>query len=116
MPKAFYKHKITLDENFPHRACFPLLNKQFDVKHIREDLKKGGATDNDVYDFAVISGRIIVTFNIKHFRPLAGTKKDFGIIGVSANMLAPQIDKKLTALLKKKSQKSLAGKYITLLS
>src|SRR5882724_5775850 len=77
MPKAFYKHKVTLDENFPHRSRFPLLNKQFDVKNIREDLKKGGATDNDVYNFLV----------------------------VSANMLAAQIDKKLTALLKKRSPK-----------
>lgn len=115
MPKAFYKHKVLLDENFPYRIYFPLLNKQLDVKNIREDLKKSGITDHHVYELAILSGRIIVTFNIKHFRPLAGRKKDVGIIGISANMLAPQIDKKLTALLKSRSPKSLAGKYTALL-
>jgi hypothetical protein len=61
----------------------------------------------------VLSGRIILTFNTKHFRPLAGTKKDVGIIGISSNILAPQIDTKLTAFLKKISPKFLAGKYVS---
>lgn len=116
MPRGFYKHKLLLDENFPNRSRFPLLNKHFDIKNVRDDFKRGGAEDIDVYDLAVVSGRIIITFNTKHFRPLAGKKQDAGIIGVSSNLLAPQIDKKLTAFLKKTSPKSIAGKYIPFMS
>src|SRR2546423_14156664 len=101
MPKRFYKHKLLLDENMPHRTAFLVLNSQFDVKHVAADLKQSGLNDLGVYQLAVKQKRVLITYNTKHFRPLAGTKKDSGIIGVSANLPTPQIDSKLAALLTK---------------
>jgi predicted nuclease of predicted toxin-antitoxin system len=114
MPKRFYKHKLLLDENMPHRTVFLLLNSQFDVKHVAADLKKGGLDDPSVYQLAVNQKRILVTYNTKHFRPLAGTKDDTGIIGVSANLPTPQVDSKLAALLTKSTPHALARKFTPL--
>ena len=116
MPKKFYKHKLLFDENVPPRLYFPNLNQYFDVKHIRDDLKKGKAIDKNVYDIAVSLGRIIITSNIKDFRPLAGSKKDAGIIGIPDHLLAHQLDTKLTAFFKKTNPKILAGKYVSLMA
>src|SRR3989442_15592568 len=101
MPKGFHKHKVIFDENMPDRAIFPRLNSRFDVKHVRDDLKQGGTPDADVYNLAVSQQRILVTYNIKHFRSLAGSKKDAGIIGISPNLTPSQVDTRLTSLLTK---------------
>jgi hypothetical protein len=77
MPKRVYKHKLLLDENMPPRTAFLLLNSQFDVKHLVVDLRHGGLTDPEVYQLAVEQKRILVTYNTKHFRPLAGRKKGY---------------------------------------
>jgi predicted nuclease of predicted toxin-antitoxin system len=114
MPKAFHKHKILLDENMRPRTRFPRLNSRFDVKHIREDFKRGGISDAEVYQFAVKQNRILVTYNTKHFRLLAGTMQDAGIIGVSAHLTTPQVDTKLTALLMRSTPQSLAEKVTML--
>jgi hypothetical protein len=99
MPKRFYKHKLLLDENMPHRTDLPVLNSKFDVKHLVDDLKHAGIPDPEVYQLAVDQKRILVTFNTKHFRSRAGTKDDAGVIGVSPNLPLSQVDTKLTALL-----------------
>src|SRR6267142_4415343 len=112
MPKRFYKHKLLLDENMPYRTAFLVLNSQFDVKHIAGDLKHSGLDDPSVYQLAVSQKRILITYNTKHFRPLAGSKKDSGIIGVSANLPTPQVDTKLAALLTKSTPQAFQGKFI----
>jgi len=114
MPKRFYKHKLLLDENMPHRTAFLVLNSQFDVKHVADDLKHCGLDDPGVYQLAVNQKRILVTYNTKHFRPLAGSRNDAGIIGVSANLPTPQVDTKLTALLTKSTSQAFQRKFIPL--
>ena len=111
MPKGFHKHKILLDEHLLNRRKYPSLNEQFDVKHIAMDLGRAGLEDPDVYDLAVKAGRIIITRNGKHFRPLAGTKEDAGIIAVSGEAPAAQVDTALTALLKREGPKYFTGQY-----
>jgi hypothetical protein len=111
MPKGFYKHKILLDENMPQRNRFPTLNKLFDVKHIRDDLKRAKLDDLAVYELAVSLGRVIITYNVKDFRPLAGMKADAGIIGIPDRLPLPQQDTKLCAFLKKHTPHALAGKF-----
>ena len=98
----------------PHRTAFLILNSQFDVKHVAGDLKHSGLPDPDVYQLVVNQKRILVTYNTKHFRPLAGSKKDAGIIGVSANLPTAQVDSKLTALLTKSTPHTLARKFTPL--
>jgi Domain of unknown function (DUF5615) len=63
MPKRFYKHKVLLDENMPHRTDLPLLNSKFDVKHLIDDLNQGSLPDPQVYQLAVVQQRILVTSN-----------------------------------------------------
>ena len=98
MPKAFYKHKILLDEHLFHRRAYPTLNEHFDVKHIKDDLHLGGMDDLFIYKLAVEQERIILTRNVKHFRPLL--REDFpGIIGIPETWSAARLDTALTALL-----------------
>lgn len=110
MPQRFYKHKLLLDEGFYYRQSLPILNSRLDVKHISGDFGKNALSDSQVYEFAKVKGRILVTFNVKDFKSLASISKFTGVIGISANLTLDQIDKKLTALLSRSSKKSLLGK------
>jgi len=114
MPKRFYKHRLLLDENMPHRTAFPTLNSQFDIKHVVDDFKQSGLADPGVYQLAVSQKRILITYNTKHFRPMAGSKSDAGIIGVSANLPTSQVDTKLSALLTKSTPQAFQKKFVPL--
>jgi hypothetical protein len=113
MPKSFYKHKALLDEHLLHRRLYPLLNAHFDVKHIRDDLHLGGLPDPEVYDLAVKQGRIILTTNVKDFRPLLREDSP-GIIGIPDAWSLSLIDSKLTALLTRHGPNYFRGRYRSL--
>ena len=115
MPRKYHKHKLLLDEGFPIRSYLPTSNKRFDLKHISADLKQSGLKDEEIYKLAVDQRRIIVTLNIKDFKPLAPTNKKTGVIGVSATLPFDQVDKKLNSLLSKFTPKQLLGK-LTIIS
>ena len=113
MPKPFYKHRTLLDEQLLHRRMYPLLNAHFDVKHIRDDLQLAGLPDPQVYELAVKQGRILLTTNVKHFRPLL--REDCpGIIGIPGAWLPDRIDTKLTALLMRHGPNYFRGRYRSL--
>src|SRR5438105_11589219 len=114
MVRTFYKHKLLLDEGFPPRWYFPRLNERFDVKHIKDDFRKIGLPDPEVYAYAMQEKRLIVTYNAKDFRRLAHNSKETGVIGVPALMPYHHIDTKLTSLLTKSTQIDLQGKYTAL--
>lgn len=115
MARKFHKHKLLLDEGFPIRSYFPRLNSRFDIKHITEDFGKASLSDKQVHHFAAEHDRIIVTLNIKDFKPLAPESKATGVIDVSANLSVDRIDKKLTSLLNKATKNQLLGK-LTIIS
>lgn len=52
MAPKFHKHKLLLDEGFDIRSYFPILNSRFDVKHIAEDFKQVGLSDEKIHQFA----------------------------------------------------------------
>ncbi len=110
MPHKFHKHKLLLDEGFPVRSYLPISNSRFDLKHISADFKQKSLSDSEIHKFAANQGRIIVTLNIKDFKPLAPVNKKTGVIGVSATLPFSQVDKKLTALLNKSTRNQLLGK------
>src|SRR3989344_6410901 len=114
MTRKFYKHKLLLDEGFYYKKDLPITNSRFDVKHVVGDYKQGASSDAKIYELAKREGRILITLNIKHFKPLFSTSKSAGVIGISPNLTLDQIDKKLTALLNKSSKKSLLGKLTTI--
>ena len=110
MPKRFYKHKTLLDEHLYHRRVYPLLNERFDVKHIRDDLHVDGLPDPQVYELAVKQERILLTTNVKDFRPLLRDDCP-GIIGIPDAWLPDRIDSKLTALLMHYGPNYFRGRY-----
>lgn len=114
MPKRFYKFELLLDENMPPRPRFPRLNSRFDLKHIRDDFSQIGVKDPAVYDLAVKQNRLMITFNGTDFKKLVGKSTQTGVINVSANLRDEQIDTKLTALLTKRSERSLYGQFTDL--
>jgi predicted nuclease of predicted toxin-antitoxin system len=115
MPKKFYKHKLLLDENFPPRQLFPMLNHRFDLKHFIKDLKMPERIpDPMVYHEAIKRERILVTFNGDDFTPLVTSGDPIGVIAVSDNLPNEQIDRKLTALLLRSTPNSLRGKITTI--
>jgi Domain of unknown function (DUF5615) len=61
MVRTFFKHKLLLDEGFPPRMYFPRLNERFDVKHNKDDFRKIGLPDEEIYTLAVQLKRLIVT-------------------------------------------------------
>ncbi len=111
MPRKFYKHKLLLDEGFLYRKRLPILNSRFNVKHVTGDLGYNSISDEVVYNLGIKQKRLIVTFNDKDFRAFAEKSKHTGIIGISANLTADDIDKKLTALLMRSGEKRLLDKF-----
>ncbi|MEU7268316.1 DUF5615 family PIN-like protein [Streptomyces asiaticus] len=116
MVKRFYKHKLLLDENMPPRTSLPRLNEHFDVKHVDHDLRRGSIDDQQVQTLALSQGRIIITLNIKHFRPMAGRNRDadLGVIGIPPHWQPSQVDVKLTSLLMQHGANYFRGRYISL--
>ncbi|OGD87755.1 hypothetical protein A3D81_01690 [Candidatus Curtissbacteria bacterium RIFCSPHIGHO2_02_FULL_40_17] len=112
MPRKFHKHKLLLDEGFPIRSYLPISNRRFDLKHISADLKQSGLSDEEIHKLAAEQGRIVITLNIRDFKPLAPLHKNTGVIGVSAVLPFDQVDKKLDSLLSKSSPKQFLGKLI----
>jgi predicted nuclease of predicted toxin-antitoxin system len=110
MPKPFYKHKTLLDEHLYQRRVYPLLNERFDVKHIRDDLHLAGLPDPAVYELARQQGRIILTKNVKDFRPLLRDDSP-GIIGIPETWSTSRIDTKLSALLTRHGPNYFRGRY-----
>src|SRR6266566_8802649 len=113
MSPKFHKFKLLLDENMPGRRAFATLNHLFDVKHIALDLKKDGIPDEAVYQEAVKTQRLIVTFNGDDFKPFVAKSSGTGIIAVSDNLPTSRIDSKLVALLVRSTPHTLYGKFIT---
>jgi hypothetical protein len=113
MPKPFYKHKILLDEHLYHRRAYPLLNEHFDVKHIKDDLRHGGMDDASVHELSVKQGRIILTSNVKDFRPLLREDSP-GVIGIPETWSAGRLDSKLTALLMQHGPNHFRGRFHSL--
>lgn len=109
MTKAPPKYKLLLDENMPARQNYTRLNSRHNVRHLKEDFKRSGIPDTQVYDFACKERRLIITLNRKDFEPMAQKSKLSGIISVSATMSDEQIDKKVTALLSRTKRGNLFG-------
>lgn len=96
------------------RQYFPRLNKHFNVKHIEHDFSRGGESDLEVYRFAVLEKRIILTRNAKHFQILVGTENDVGCIKIPPHWTPAKIDTRLTAILMRYGSTHFNGKLHSL--
>ena len=114
MSPRFYKHKLLLDEGIYPKKFLKRINHRHSIKHIKHDLNKGGIKDKEVYKIAREQKRIIITYNIKDFRYLAGKSKDTGVIGVTQGFTFDKLDAKLNSLLSKHPENYFYGKYTPL--
>lgn len=117
MVHRLFKFKLLLDENLSKRTSFPRLNNRYDVKHVVQDYRKQGVSDDEVYKLGISSGRIIVTINKKDFTNFPPNKKT-GVIGLSPSLTIDQIDSKITSFLSKSNRSQVYGhvNYITMKS
>jgi predicted nuclease of predicted toxin-antitoxin system len=113
MSRKFYKHKLLLDEHISPRQFFTRLNAHFDVKHIDHDLHHAGMADPGVFELAVSQARIILTKNVKDFRPLLREDSP-GVISIPETWSNERVDTKLTALLIKHGANYFRGRYRSL--
>ncbi len=93
------RYKLLLDEGLPRRESFPKLNNLHTLKHINHDLKKGGAKDKNIYEFAEEYDYIVVVFNTKDFKPLISNDKP-SVIALSTGLTNTQFDIKICKILK----------------
>lgn len=107
------RYKLLLDEGLPPKDRFPTLNNLHSVKHIKHDLKKGGAKDYVVYNIAAKGTYIVVVFNTKDFEPLIDNNKP-AVISLSTNLSNEQIDLKLCKLLKNLKPREKSGHLISI--
>lgn len=110
MPQ-FRKYKLLLDEGLPPRVKLPRVNSRHNLRHIKNDFDLGGISDPKVYQKAATEKRLLITFNVKDFKDMAGKNKSSGVIGVSQKLPTDQIDKKLNALLVRKKSSELYSKF-----
>jgi hypothetical protein len=87
-----------LDEHLPPRQRLAQLNERIDVKHIAHDLHAGGMDDAPISELALVQQRIILTSNVRDFRPLLREDSP-GVIGIPETWSVERLDSKLTALL-----------------
>ena len=97
--KRLQKHRLLLDEALPPKQRYPKLNSFHDVKHIEHDLKMGGSNDKNVYKYAIKEDRILITFNVKDFKPMLKNKTP-SIIALSTNLTNNEADLKICKLLR----------------
>ena len=103
-----WRFKLLLDEMMPRRERFPHLNNFHDLKHIVHDMKKPGIKDSQVIMMAKRNGRILLTKNVKHFIGSCGDKK-VDLIGVGDLVGFEEIDRKVSAYLRKRKTRKMTG-------
>lgn len=107
------RYKLLLDEMLPRRTKYPLLNCFHNVKHIVHDYKRSGSSDDEVLKLAVKDDRILVTKNIKHFRPM-GEKFNVDVIGVTETIPPEELDKSVMAKLRRWGKTRMSGRFTTI--
>lgn len=107
--KKPHRYKLLLDEMFPKRNRFPLLNNYHDLKHITHDFKKSGIEDTKVVAIAKKENRIVISKNFRHFRKICNENK-VDLISIAENMPAELIDKQINAYLRKRMIHVMTGK------
>ncbi len=113
MSRRNRRYKLLLDEMLPRRTKYPLLNSFHDLKHIVHDYKKSGSSDDGVLKLAAKDDRILVTKNIKHFRPL-GEKFGVDVIGVMETIPPEELDKSIMAKLRRWGKTKMSGRFTTI--
>jgi len=92
------RHKLLLDEGVHLPQSYPELNNLHDVIHVSQvDLR--GEADEKIFEYAKLSSRITVVFNVKDFQKFIHPNFP-SIIALSTNLTDKQADLKTCKALK----------------
>src|SRR3989338_2691448 len=106
------RHKLLLDEGVHLPQSYPKLNNLHDVIHVSQVNLKG-KQDEKIFDYAKLSSRITVVFNVKDFQKFI--HPDFpSIIALSTNLTDKQADLKTCKALKELKQSETKGHLISI--
>ena len=102
--------KLLLDEHIWVQLATLLRKQGFDVTHV-DEIGLDHTPDPEIFRAAVENHRAVVTFNIKHFVPLARQyseegKEHYGIV-VSDEIPQGELQRRMTKLLKSVSAEEL---------
>ena len=102
------KVKLYLDENMDPDLAVVLRSRGYDVISAHE-VGMRGKTDEEQLNYAISEGRVLLTFNAKHFAPLAkkyfeSNREHFGIIASKAQNLSKMIRLTLNLLNREKAE------------
>lgn len=106
------RYKLLLDEGLPPKETFPTLNNLHSLKHIKHDLKQGGAKDQTIYKIAEGGGYLVIVLNTKDFKPMIEDEKPT-IICLSSGITNRKIDQKICGILKKLKPQQKRGHVIS---
>ncbi len=106
------RYKLHLDEGLPPKETFPTLNNLHSLKHIKHDLKQGGAKDQEIYKIAEEGSYLVIVINTKDFKPMIEGRKPT-IICLSSGISNRKIDQKICGILKKLKPEQKRGHIIS---
>ena len=106
------RHKLLLDEGVHLPQSYPQLNNLHDVVHVSQvDLK--GKQDEKIFEYAKLSSRITVVFNVKDFQKFI--HPDFpSIIALSTNLTDKQADLRICKVLRELKPSETKGHLISI--
>ena len=106
------RHKLLLDEGVHLPQSYPQLNNLHDVIHVSQvDLK--GKADEKIFEYAKLSSRITVVFNVKDFQKFIHPNFP-SIIALSTNLTNKQADLKTCKALKELKPSETRGYLISI--
>ena len=106
------RHKLLLDEGVHLPQSYPNLNNLHDLVHVSQvDLK--GKQDEKIFEYAKLSSRITVVFNVKDFQKFIHPNFP-SIIALSTNLTDKQADLKTCKALKELKQSETKGHLISI--
>lgn len=106
------RHKLLLDEGIHLPQSYPKLNNLHDVIHVSQVNLKG-KPDEKIFDYAKLSLRITVVFNVKDFQKFIHPNFP-SIIALSTNLADKQADLKICKALKELKHSETKGHLISI--
>ncbi len=106
------RYKLLLDEGLPPKETFPTINNLHSLKHIKHDLKQGGAKDQKIYKISEEENYLVIVLNTKDFKPMIEDRKPT-IICLSSGISNRKIDQKICGILKKLKLEQKRGHIIS---
>ncbi len=117
MAESHTAPRLLLDEHIWEGLASLLRSEGFDVIHVYE-IGRGGLGDQDQLEYAAAQGRALLTFNARHFEPLAvewffAGRPHAGII-ISDELPPGELRRRVENLLKMRSAEELQSVVVWL--